>query len=635
MKNSLLIFCFLSITFSGFANTVQYAVSAIPPALIKNANVVKRMEEERFTLKSPGEAVYYRKYAITILNENGDKYSSFSQYYDKFVEIKKIEGLLYDAMGIKIKELKNKDIQDYSGVSDISLIDDNRVRFHSFYYKVYPYTIEYTVELKYNGTMFYPYWQPIDGEFCAVQQSKFIFECPLNYEFRYKSFNYDGQPVDQTAAMQRKIWEVKELPAIVREPYSPSLQQLTTGVIFGPTEFEMQNYKGNMKSWQELGKFMYALKEGRDELPANIKQKVHEITGGIKDPKEKIRALYEYMQKNTRYVSIQLGIGGWQPYDAKYVATKGYGDCKALSNYMYSMLKEAGIPSYYALINAGRTKSNIESAFPTAHFNHVILCAVLNSTDSVWLECTSQTMPSGYLGNFTDDRYALLITEEGGKLVRTPKYGLKENLQQRIIKAKLEPDGMLTAEIKTNYTGMQQDDLHMMINNLSKDKVKEYLSEELEFPTYTINNFSYKEKKNILPSIEEELFVTVEHYATISGKRLFIAPNIMTRSSRKLKAGDDRKYDIDLLIEYMDTDLVEIEIPGGYKPESIPTDVAIDSKFGKYKASVHIENNKITYTRSIEQYSGKFPKSDYSEMVKFYDAIYKADRNKLVFVKSE
>ena len=634
MKRVCSTFFFSVAFFIAFATGGEYAVSVIPDVLKKNANVVKRIEEERFTLKTPGEASYYHKYALTILNENGDKYAAFHQYYDKFLEIKNIEGVLFDAMGNKIKELKNKDIEDFSGVSDISLMEDNRMKVHNFYYKGYPYTVEYTVELKYNGTMFYPYWQPVEGEYFSVQQSKFIFECPLNYEFRYKNINYNGQVIDQTSDKKRKVWEVKDLPAIIREMYSPLLPYLTSYVIFGPTDFEIQNFKGNMKSWQELGKFMYALKQGRDELPPNIKQKVHEITNGISDQKEKIRLLYEYMQKNTRYVSIQLGIGGWQPFDAKYVATKGYGDCKALSNYMYSMLKEAGIKSYYTLINAGRGKTNFESAFPSAHFNHVILCAVLNSSDSVWLECTSQTMPSGYLGDFTDDRYALLIDEDGGKLIRTPKYGLKENTQQRSIKAKISGEGSLNAEIKTNYSGIQQDHLHMLINNLSKDKVKEYLEEELEFATYTVDNFSYKENKNILPSIEEDLSLSVEHYATISGKRLFITPNIMTRSSRKLKSGEERKFDIDLDMEYTDTDKVEIEIPPGYKPESVPADVFIESKFGKYKASILMDQNKIIYTRSIEQFSGSFPKTDYPEMLKFYDDIYKSDRNKLVFVKT-
>jgi hypothetical protein len=633
------IICFLLFIINGIAavagSGIEYAVMLIPEALRKNANVVKRMEEERFSLKNPGEAIYYRKYAITILNENGEKHAAFNQYYDRFMEIKNIEGTLYDAMGIKIKELKNKDIQDLSGVSDISLMDDNRVKVHNFYYKVFPYTVEYVLELKYNGTMFYPSWMPMEDELFAVQQSKFIFECPLNYEFRQKTFRYTGQPqTEQTAERKKMTWEVKDLPAISREPYSPSLRQLTTYVMLGPTEFEMQNYKGNMKSWQDLGKFIYTLKQGRDELPDHIKQKVHELTDKIADPKEKIKALYEFMQKNTRYVSIQLGIGGWQPFDAKYVASKGYGDCKALSNYMYSILKEAGIKSYYTVIGAGNPKPGFESEFPSSQFNHVILCAVPATADTVWLECTSQTMPSGYLGDFTNDRYALLIDENGGNLIRTPHYGLKDNLQQRAITAKLDTEGLLTAEIKTNYTGMQQDNLHMLINNLSKDRVKEYLDEQLEFATYAVNSFEYKETKSSLPSIEESLKVTVDHYATISGKRLFIVPNVMTRSHRKLRTDDERKYDIEAGMEYTDTDKIEIEIPAGYKPESLPQDAVIESKFGKYRSSVKLENNKILYSRTMEQYGGRFPKTDYSEMVKFYEAIYKADRSKMVFVKT-
>jgi len=634
MKQFSAINIFLLFSCFAFATGGEYAVTNIPDALKKNANVVKRIEEERFTLKSPGEAVYYRKYALTILNENGDKHAAFQQSYDRFVEIKGIAGILFDAMGNKVKELKNKDVQDFSGVSDISLMEDNRVKYHSFYYKVYPYTVEYVLELKYNGTMFYPSWQPLEDEYFSVQQSKFIFECPLNYEFRHKAFHYNGQAVEQTTDKKRMTWEIKEAPAIIRESYSPSLRHLTTYIMFGPTEFEMQAYKGNMKSWQDLGKFIYTLKQGRDELPPNIKQKVHEIADPVTDAREKIRLLYEYMQKNTRYVSIQLGIGGWQPFDAKYVATKGYGDCKALSNYMYSILKEAGIKSYYTLIGAGRTKPNLETEFPSSQFNHVILCAVINANDSVWLECTSQTLTSGYLSDFTDDRYALLIDETGGNLVHTPKYGLKENLQQRTILAKLDAEGLLKADIKTNYSGIQQDHLHMLINDLSKDKVKEYLDEELEFATYIVNNFNYKENKKLIPEIEETLSINVDHYATVSGKRLFIEPNIMTKSSRKLKSGEERKYDIELDMEYSDADKIEIEIPAGYKPESIPQDAIVESKFGKYRSTVKVDQNKIIYTRSMQQFSGFFQKTDYIEMVKFYDAIYKADRNKLVFIKT-
>ena len=378
MKRKLLIAAFSFAFFSAIAGEGEYAISKIPPALLKNANVVKRSEEERFELKNPGEAYYTHKYVLTILNENGDKYAGLLEVYDKFFEIRSIEGTLYDASGKEIKKLKNRDIQDQSAVGDGSLMEDNRAKIHNFYCKIYPYTVEYKVEFKYNGTMFYPTWFPRENEFFSVQESSFVFICADNYDFRYKASHYEGEPVVQHEK-EKKIytWTVKDLPAIIKQPFSPYFSQLTTLILFGPTEFELQGYKGNMKSWQDFGKFTYALKVGRDELTPEVKQSVHQLTDDVIDPKEKIRKLYEYLQKNTRYVSVQLGIGGWQPFDAKNVAAKGYGDCKALSNYMYSLLKEAGIPSFYTLIRSGQYAKEIETDFPSSQFNHAILCVPL------------------------------------------------------------------------------------------------------------------------------------------------------------------------------------------------------------------------------------------------------------------
>jgi carbonic anhydrase len=495
--------------------------------------------------------------------------------------------------------------------------------------------VQYEVEIKYNGTLFFPVWLPREDENFSVEQSSISIVCPLSYTIRYKAFNYTGEPA-QTTEKDKKImtWQTSGLPAIEDEFASPSWYELNTVVLFAPTEFEIQNYRGSMNNWQEFGKFVYSLKQGRDQLPDNIKQAVHQMTDNITDPKEKIGKLYEYMQKNTRYISIQLGIGGWQPFDAKYVATKAYGDCKALSNYMYSLLNEAGIASSYTLIKAGRNANKVMADFPSQQFNHVILCVPLQK-DTVWLECTSQTLPAGYLSDFTCDRYALLINEDGGSLVRTPKYGMKENLQTRHITATLDEEATLHVKAFSRYGGVQQDKYHELINNLSKDKVKEQLHEELDFATYEISSFDYKETRSSLPAVEESLDIVVSNYASITGKRLFIIPNVMTRTHRKLPADSARKFDLELGFEFKDVDTVEINLPAGYIAESMPQDVSVNSKFGKYNCSVRLSGNQLIYYRSIEHNGGRFPAKDYAELVKFYETIYKADRNKVVLVKKE
>ncbi|HWC55166.1 MAG TPA: DUF3857 domain-containing protein [Chitinophagaceae bacterium] len=617
-----------------FANDGDYAVSKIAPALLKNANAVVRMEDIRFEVVSTKEAMEWNHYVITILNENGDEWSRFVDYYDKMHDIVSVEGVLYDANGNEIKKMKTKDLEDVSGVDDNNLIDDNRIKRHSFFYKVYPYTIEYNEVVRYKNTLFFPSWFPQDDEKISVEHSQYSIVCPPEYKFRYRAFNYSGDPVVATNKDNTiTTWSAHDLPAILKESNAPYWNELTTCIYFAPTDFQVDNYTGNMANWQDFGKFVYTLKQGRDVLPGNVKNTIHQLSDGITDVKKKIQVLYEYMQKNTRYISIQLGIGGWQPFDATYVANKGYGDCKALANYMYSILKEAGISSYYTLIKSGRNARPVLDDFPSQQFDHVILCVPLTN-DTVWLECTDQTLPAGYLGDFTCDRNALLIDENGGKLVHTPKYGLNENTEIRKVSATLDEDATLNVKSFTRYKAMQEDMLHQVVHFLSKDKVKEFLHEQLDFGTYDVNNFNYSEERSSLPVMQESLDLTVSNYATVTGKRLFIIPNIMTRSSHKLNTDTERKYDIVLHMEYRDIDSVEISIPGGYTAESIPQPVTIESKFGKYSNSIKLEGNKIFYYRTMEQYSGRFPAKDYSDMTQFYDNIYRADRNKVVLVKN-
>lgn len=613
----------------------DFAVSRIPVTLLKNADAVLRVEELTFEVNPPREAVQHYRYVITILNENGDRWAQFSEYYDKLRQVRSMQGYLYDASGKQLKKAKSKDFQDLSGNSGANLADDSRLKQHNFYFRSYPYTIEYEFEIEYRSTLFFPSWMPQPSDKFSVEKSRVTVICPQNYSFRYKAFNYGEEPVVTMEKNKRlSTWSRQNMPAIVREPFQPMLHELTTLVLFGPTEFQVGDYKGNMQSWKDFGKFINALRKDRDELPDNIKARVHQLVDGISDEREKIRILYEYMQAHTRYISIQLGIGGWQPFDAKYVASKSYGDCKALTNYMYSLLKEAGIRSSYVVVRSGEGANYITEDFPSQQFNHVILC-VPQQKDSIWLECTSQTEPTGYMGGFTGNRKALLVDDNGGTLVSTPRYSLVNNRQVRKVRAKLAGDATLHLTSDTRYFAMQQDRLHHLVNNLSDEKIRDHLNEQLDFATYDIEDFKYEEHKSAMPYIDEILGITVRNFATITGKRLFLQPNIMTKSYLRLGKDDSRKYDIQLSTAFSTIDSIEIEIPAGFSPEAKPENILIDTKFGKYQSITSMRENKLFHYRSLERYEGRFPASDYNELVEFYDKIYKADRSRMVLVREE
>ncbi|MGX5816873.1 DUF3857 domain-containing protein [Chitinophaga lutea] len=628
-----LLLCSMSVN----AAEPKYPASAIPAALQKNAHAVQRAEEVTMKMYGLKDVRVIQKVAITVLNENGDRYAAFGEFYDKDKEIRDISGALYDAAGNLVRRLKKSEVMDVSAVGDNNLMDDSRMKLHSFHHKVYPYTVEYEVETRESFTATLQPWAPQPALNFAVESSRMTVTVPENYQLRYRQFNYKGEPAQQTVKGEKTFtWEARSMPALQDEWLDGPFQYRTTLVYLAPSDFSFGAYTGNMTSWNDFGKFFLTLNAGRDQLPDKVKADVHALTDNIQDPMEKVRKLYTYLQKNTRYISIQLGVGGWQTFDAAYVAGKGYGDCKALVNYMFSLLKEAGIRSHYTIVRAGDDATHVIEDFAMNQFNHIILCVPMGK-DTTWLECTSQTNPFGYLSSFTSNRAVLLIDENGGKLVRTPRYTIDQNIQQRAVRAEINDNGDLKGAVRSRYTGLQQDWCHDLIHGQKPEKQLEMLKNSLNLPSYDIKQFHFTELpvSGTIPAMEETLEVTVNNYASVSGKRIFITPNLLNRSTVKVSEDSARRSDIFMEYPYRDLDTVEITIPQGYRPESIFAEIKLESKFGKYRAKAEVNGNKLTYTRFREKYDGVFPAADFGKLAEYYNAIYKADRSRIVFVKNE
>src|SRR5215471_18572440 len=119
-----IVFCFLGCV----THAQEYDVSLIPDSLKEHANVVKRSEETRIIIKDIDKAVIKHKYAITILNEAGSRFSYYYNDYGSLIDLTDIDGTLYDASGKKLKEVKKKDIGDYSMDDQMSLVTDKRIK---------------------------------------------------------------------------------------------------------------------------------------------------------------------------------------------------------------------------------------------------------------------------------------------------------------------------------------------------------------------------------------------------------------------------------------------------------------------------------------------------------------------------
>ncbi len=609
----------------------EYAVNLIPDSLKENANAVLRKEELFVDIRDIDKAVVHHKYAITILNETGDMYAIYQEQYDKLISLSDINGTLYDANGTKIKSVKRRDIKDYSDDGD-NFYTDNRVKTFSFHYKNYPYTVEFEDEQIYNGIYLLPQWSPVINSKTSVQQSKFIVETPLDYELRYKQFNITKEPLKTVTKKINYTWELSNYKAVELVILAPDFIEMVPNIMLAPSKFSISGYTGNMSSWKELGKFQTVLNKGRDVLPDNIKAKIHELTDKLKTEEEKVKTIYQYLQSNTRYISIQLGIGGWQPLPASFVGEKKYGDCKALSNFMVSLLKEINIKANYVIINSGKNVSvGLFEDFPCKYSNHIVTCVPLKN-DTIWLECTSQTSSAGYMGTSTGNRKALMITDSGGVVVNTPKFIASQNKSVRNVSATIDETGTLKLNAASKLTGTEQETEHSLLTDVTQEQRLEYLNKLYDLPTYTVDKIEYKETQGRIPQIDESLVITAPAFANITGKRMFLQPNLFNKES-KLPNNKPRIFDIVYRVSYINIDSIEIKIPVGYTIEMMPKNIALDNKFGKYKIDYSYINETIKVIRYYEQSANRFPAKDYPELVSFYDKMASADRAKMVLVK--
>ncbi len=629
-------FPFLFLLLPLFLNAQNnFDIHKIPVALQTNADAVIRMEETVYSIENAGHATQRNKIIVSIFNERGEEmHAGFRVSYDKLSKIRNISGIRYDAAGAVIEKLKSNDVKDIGISSFGNDVMDNRIKVAGFTKKqtIFPYTVEYNWETETSNMMFYPVWNPCDNEYTSLEKSIFMVNAPVDLPFRYKEINLPA-PVQITQQENNRTytWHLENFPAYEREPYAPPFDQ--PSVITAPINFEVEGYKGSIHTWADISKFYFELNKGRDALPASVKAKVKSLIQNETDIKVKIKKLYEYLQENTHYMNISLGIGGWQTLLATEVAAKGYGDCKALSNFMKALLQEAGITAYQALVYAGDNSLYSYPDFPSMHFNHVITCVPLEK-DTVFLECTSQTNPFGYQGSFTGNRKALLIQPNEGQLINTASYTPAHNTQIRKGKIVIAETGNAEASVSTVYSGIQQEDRYALMHTMDKENQKEWITDHISIPSFDLQEFSFIANKKKLPTVEEKLKLIIKKLVVQSGTRLFMTPNLMTGFLKTPLTDKERMSDLYLNpndFNFQDIDTITYELPLSYVLEFTPEPVKINSKFGEYTAHSIVKEHTLIYYRSVTVTGGAFPKTDFKEWADFIKKISKSDRATVVF----
>lgn len=602
-------------------------------SLIKNANSLVINYDVSFTQTDINSGIEKGSKSIMIFNEKGKNNANIIIQQDRFRDLTDFSGVIKNANGTIVKKIKKGDLTTTSFSE--SFATDSKYSFYEFQSPSYPYTIEYNYQIKYkNGIIAYPKFDPVNGYAQAVLNAGYQIEIPVTMSIRKKAINY-YDPIDSTEVNGKKIYSCKinNLKAVNYEPWAPSINEYSPAVIFGPNEFCYEGYCGSMSNWNNYGKWVSELLVGRDQLPPEFTEKIKSLTENAKTKKEKAKIIYEYLQKNTRYVSIQLGIGGFQPIPASTVVKTGFGDCKGLTNLMKAMLKAVDISSDYCEIKMDY-KSKIlypdyANVFQT---NHAILCIPFEN-DTTWLECTSGTAPFGFIHDEISGHDALAVTENGGELRRLPSYPDSINKSISKMEIMLSEDGNASGKVSLTSSFEQYGRIASLFESGKTKEQNDYLIGNLRLAKAKIQNINTTINKSDSPDIKIAYDLISEGFANKSGSRLFAPVCPTQKNNYKIFSSSKREHDIVFFDGYNEIDMVTIQIPENHNPESLPADIELITPYGIYISKIKYENGKLEHYQNIQIFRKRHNNEEYKNIKSFFDKINTSINRTIVFKK--
>jgi transglutaminase-like putative cysteine protease len=635
IKNTILLIL-VFITLTTRAQKMEYSALTIADSLKDYANAVVRLNQIDIFIISQREMKINTLRVITILNEKGLSAIDAVENYNKRTVVKDIEATVYDILGKEIKKIKRKDFKDESAVGGSTLFSDSRYLYLDYTPIQYPFTVVYKSELQTSTTAFIPQWYPFSNYYVSVEKSVLNVTYPDNLGFKKKEFNFKNFSINKTLDTATHLsYTASNLPVQKLEDYSPSFSSIFPKVMMGLEEFHLEGVDGKAKTWKEFGEWYSSeVLSGTTTLSEETKAKMKVLVGDEKDPIKKARLIYDYVQKKSRYVSIQVGIGGWKPMLATDVDRLGYGDCKALTNYTKALLSAVDVPSYNVVLYGDSTKKNIETDFVSMQGNHMIL-AIPNGIDYTWLECTSQDDPFGFQGNFTDDRDVLVVKPDGGEIVHTAIYDDRNNSQVSTGSYSLSTSGDLTGTIAIVSRGSQFVTKASLENEQPIERDNHYKSYWRNINNLKIKSLAFTNDKTAV-SFTENVALSAANYGNLSAGKMMFAINAFNQYLGSVKRIRNRKNPFEIQRGFLDIDQITIALPAGFMIEFLPAKYELKTKFGEYTIEfVKKENNSIICKRSLFVKKGLYTTADYDNYRLFIEQVSKNDNAKMILTQNK
>lgn len=611
-----------------------YPVFTIPENLTNNVNLVVRNSQTEITVQSQDRMTIRQRDIVTVFNETGYGQLDDSFVYSKNDKVKSTSAIVYDQMGKVLKKFGSKDFIDqvYNPSGNIS--DDRMVSFR-YTPNSYPITVEWEYELETRNTAFIRPFIPVHAPYMGVEKASYKITAPAELGLEFYTRNWEGlEGFQQKEMANGYAFDLVHFSGFASESYAPRREAFLPEVLFRLRKFSLEGVKGEVSDWNSFGKWIYdEMLLKTSDVPPDLTQAIRHYVGEATDPMEKARKVYEFMQSRSRYVAIMLGIGGWKPMPVDKVYKMGYGDCKALSNFMRVLLKEVGVESYYTILHSDSEVRSLVPDFASVQGNHVIL-AIPQGDTYQFIECTSNTLPFGYHTSGNADRYVLVVKPSGGELVKTPKQHGNASVFTLNGQVRINADAGVEADFTTLNTGNYYRGRLGLSLQKESDRLETLRQELDQYRQLTITRYETADNR-LAGEYTENITFKADRVGDVTAARMLLPIQLMYQSTDVPKRVRNRTMPVEIQSEFTVQQSYEVKLPEGYVLEAKPDNTHLQTPFGEYRLTIEVKDASTLHVQHVYALKkGTFPKESYEEYRKFREEVAKRDQSKIAIIKT-
>lgn len=588
---------------------LQTAARESLPKYADDVPAVMMRNEQIATVKGNGEIATLHRRAFKILRPEGRNFGTVRIYFDSETRVGSIKAWSIPATGASY-EVGEKDAADTILFSD-NLYEDARQKVLRIPGAEAGAVVGYEYEQRRRPSILQDEWA--FQQRIPVRLARFEMRLPPGWEYRESWANHAAVPA-QAAGANQTVFTLSDIAGIKPEPAMPAWEAVAGRL---RVQFVGPNGTGTFRTWDDVGRWYGQLVLSRRDATPEIKRKVAELTAGAPTGAAKIRALAGFVQREIRYVAIEIGIGGYQPHAAQDILKNRYGDCKDKATLLSAMLKEAGVDSYYVLINSER--GVVAPAFPSPMvFDHAIVAirapdeAEVSSSPAagevprmgrlVFFDPTDPYVPFGQLPSALHASNGLVVGPSGGELSLLPMPPSPSNRVARVAKFELRADGSLEGGVEETRTGAAAAEFRAAwLNSTESERTKEIQRGFGPLASAaTIDAVSVRSPDTAGEDPVLRYKVRVGRYANAAGGLLLVRPRALGSWWDGGMENADRLQPRAYPAATLETDTIEISLPDGYVVDELPP--AVQSDMGKvaYSAKTLNEGKVLRYTRQMQ-----------------------------------